>query len=189
MRHLKNFKLFLEDADFDVNLTDAPDLRMSKEKFNTIKKYLNDYNLKKKLIDQAYLTVKIDVELQKKIEQILGPTDAKPGDDRNPFLVEYLHISSLKRQMDKLQKELVNDKISKDDFQEQLKLSTEASTKDSVNKKLAEINTRMSTKTTTISSLSRDVADSEKKLQEKMSKIQKEMNDYIQKISKDTPIQ
>ena len=93
MRHLKPYRIFLEEAEFDVNITDEPDIKMAKEKLTTLKSQLSEYKNKKSLIDSAYLTIKIDADLQKEIESIIGKTDALPGQDRNPFLVEYLHLS------------------------------------------------------------------------------------------------
>jgi len=183
MKYLKKYKLFTEEVDFNVNITDEPDLKMAKEKLATLKTNLSDYKTKKPLIDTAYLTIKIDAELQKKIEQIIGKTDAQAGKDRNPFLVEYLHVSNLKRKINNLQNELVKDKLSKDDFTEELSLSTEASTKTSVSSKISDITNRISTKTASIASLSKEVADSEKELQTKMFNVEKEMQDYIKKIS------
>ena len=83
MRHLKPYRIFLEEAEFDVNITDEPDIKMAKEKLTTLKSQLSEYKNKKALIDSAYLKIKIDADLQKEIESIIGKTDA----DRNPFLV------------------------------------------------------------------------------------------------------
>ena len=192
MKHLKRYKLFTEEADFDVNITDEPDLKMAKEKLATLKTNLSDYKTKKPIIDTAYLTIKIseprnveaeDADLQKKTEEIMGKTDIQSGKDRNPFLVEYLHVSNLKRKINNLQNELVKDKLSKDDFTEELGLSTEASVKASVTSKISDITNRISTKTVSIASLSKEVTDAEKELQTKMFNVEKEMQDYIKKIS------
>jgi hypothetical protein len=150
MRYLKKFKLFNEEVDFDVNITDEPDLKMSKEKLATLKKNISDYKTKKPLLDKAYLTALTDIDLQTSVEGIVGKVDALPEKDRNPFLVEYLHVANLKRKVDKFQKDITKDKISKDDFQEELSLATETSTKDAVNKKLTDINTRIYKATTFI---------------------------------------
>ena len=182
MKHLKRYKLFTEEADFDVNITDEPDLKMAKEKLATLKTNLSDYKTKKPIIDTAYLTIKIDADLQKKTEEIMGKTDIQSGKDRNPFLVEYLHVSNLKRKINNLQNELVKDKLSKDDFTEELGLSTESSVKASVTSKITDITNRISTKTTNIASLNKEVTDSEKELQTKMFNVEKEMQDYIKKI-------
>lgn len=183
MKYLKKYKLFNEEVDSDVNITDEPDLKMAKEKFATLKKNLADFKIKKPLIDNAYLMVKTDAELQLKMEQILGKTDSQSGTDRNPFLVEYLNVSNLKRKINNLQKEIVKDKLSKDDFTEELKLSTESTTKAAVSSKITDITNRISTKTANIASLKTDVAEAEKNLQTKMTSVEKEMLDYIKKIS------
>ena len=183
MKYLKKYKLFTEEADFDVNITDEPDLKMAKEKLATLKTNLSDYKTKKPIIDTAYLTIKIDDDLQKKTEEIMGKTDIQSGKDRNPFLVEYLHVSNLKRKINNLQNELVKDKLSKDDFTEELSLSTESSTKASVTSKISDITNRISAKTTNIALLSKEVTDAEKELQTKMFNVEKEMQDYIKKIS------
>jgi len=183
MKYLKKYKLFTEEADFDVNITDEPDLKMAKEKLATLKTNLADYKTKKPIIDAAYLTIKIDDDLQKKTEEIMGKTDIQSGKDRNPFLVEYLHVSNLKRKINNLQNELVKDKLSKDDFTEELSLSTESSTKASINSKISDITNRISAKTTNIALFSKEVTDAEKELQTKMFNVEKEMQDYIKKIS------
>jgi hypothetical protein len=183
MKYLKRYKLFTEEAEFDVNITDEPDLKMAKEKLDTLKTNLSEYETKKPIIDTAYLTIKIDADLQKKTEEIMGKTDIQSGKDRNPFLVEYLHVSNLKRKINNLQNELVKDKLSKDDFTEELGLSTESSVKASVNSKINDINDRISAKTTNIALLSKEVTDAEKELQTKMLNVEKEMQDYIKKIS------
>jgi hypothetical protein len=186
MKYLKKYKLFTEEVDFETNITDEPDLKMSKEKLETLKKNLTDYKTKKTLLDKAYLTALTDIDLKSAVDGIVGKTDALPEKDRNPFLVEYLHVANLKRKVDKFQKDITKDKISKDDFQEELSLATETSTKAAVSKKLTDINTRISTKTTTISSLVKDISDAQKALDTKMSNVEKEMMDYIKKISSET---
>ena len=179
MNYLKKYKKFLEDADFVINATDSPDLQISKENFEVIKTQLTEYKTKKILIDNAYKTITDNINLQKKLEELVGK------DNKNPFLVEYLHVSSLKNNIDKLQKELVNDKISKDDFTEQLRLSSEKVTKDAINIKLIDINKRISDKNTNILKLQNDVKNSETQLQTNMNNIEKEMKDYIKKISEE----
>jgi len=185
MRHLKKYKIFLEEAEFDVNITDEPDIKMAKEKLTTLKNQLAEYKTKKPLIDSAYLTIKIDADLQKKIESIVGKIDALPGQDRNPFLVEYLHIASLTRKVDNLQKNIANDKVKKDDFNEELKLSKDDSTKQTVSGKITDITNRISTNTASIASLTKEISEAQTSLNKKMSDTEKNMMDSIKKISKE----
>ena len=179
MKYLKKYKLFLEEDEFDVNITDDTDLKMSKENLENTRKQLTEFKTKKPLIDNAYLKINIDSDLQSKIEEIVG----KESENRNPFLVEYLHVADLNRKINKLQKELVDDKISKDDFTQQIGLSPEQSTKDALNQKITDITNRISTKNANISSLMKEVNDSSNELKLKMSKIEKDMQGYIKKIS------
>ena len=185
MRHLKPYRIFLEEAEFDVNITDEPDIKMAKEKLTTLKNHLAEYKVKKPLIDSAYLTIKIDADLQKKIEEIVGKVDGLPGQDRNPFLVEYLHIASLTRKVDKLQKDIANDKVKKDDFSEELKLSKDDSTKQAVSGKITDITNRISTNTASITPLTKEISNSQSILNKKMLDVEKNMMDNIKKISKE----
>jgi DNA-directed RNA polymerase subunit L len=184
MRNLKSYKIFLEESEFDVNITDEPDVKMAKEKLTTLKNQLAEYKTKKPLIDTAYLTIKIDSDLQKKIESIVGKIDALPGQDRNPFLVEYLHIAKLTRKVNNIQKDITNDKLKKDDFNEELKLSKDSSTKQAVTVKITDINNRISTNTSSISSITKEISDAQSSLNKKMTDLEKDIIDNIKKISK-----
>jgi hypothetical protein len=183
MRKLKSYKIFLEESEFDVNITDEPDIKMAKEKLTTLKTQLADYKSKKPLIDNAYLTIKIDADLQKKLEEIVGKTDSLPGKDRNPFLVEYLHVANLKRKVDKSQKDIATDKVKKDDFTQELKLAADETTKQTVGAKITDITNRISTNTASIASLTKEINDAQKSLDKKMSDVEKNMMDSIKKIS------
>ena len=185
MRHLKPYTIFLEEAEFDVNITDEPDIKMAKEKLTTLKNQLAEYKTKKALIDSAYLSIKIDTDLQKKIESIVGKIDALPGQDRNPFLVEYLHIASLTRKVNNIQKDIANDKVKKDDFSEELKLSKDDSTKQAVTGKITDITNRISTNAASIASLTKEISDAQSSLNKKMLDVEKNMMDNIKKISKE----
>jgi hypothetical protein len=185
MKHLKKYKLFLEESEFDVDSNDSIDIKMSKEKLETLKKELTEYKTKKSLIDNAYQTIKIDSDLQKKIEEILGKADAGPGKDRNPFLVEYLHVANLTRKVNKAQEDIANDKIKLDDFNEELKLSDNDSSKKNISSKITDIKNRISTNTTSISSLTKEISDAKTSLDKKMSETEKNMMDNIKKISID----
>jgi hypothetical protein len=185
MKHLKSYRFFLEEAEFDVNITDEPDIKMAKEKLTTLKNQLAEYKTKKPLIDTAYLTIKIDADLQKKVEEIVGKVDALPGKDRNPFLVEYLHIAKLTRKVNNIQKDITNDKVRKDDFSEELKLSKDDSTKQAVTGKITDINNIISTNTASIASLTKEINDAQTSLNKKMIDVEKNMMDSIKKISKE----
>jgi len=179
MGHIKSYKLFLEEAEFDVQSTDSPDIRTAKEELSKLKKQIVDFNTKKPLIDNAYLKSSTDADLQAKVDQIVG----KAGTDRNPFLVDYLHVANLKRKVDKTQKDITTDKLKKDDFTQELSLSKESSIKQAVGAKITDITNRISTKTAEIASLSKEISDAESSLKKKMIDIEKNMMDNIKKIA------
>lgn len=181
MRHLKPYRIFLEEAEFDVNITDEPDIKMAKEKLTTLKSQLSEYKNKKALIDSAYLKIKIDADLQKEIESIIGKTDA----DRNPFLVDYLHIANLTKKINNSQEDVTNDKVKKDDFSEELKLSEDDSTKQSILSKITDITNRISTNIASIAPLTKEISNSQSILNKKMLDVEKNMMDNIKKISKE----
>lgn len=183
MKHLLKFQKFFEEIDLEVKITDEPSVRMSKEKYKTFKKQLAEYKTKKPLIDKAYLMAETEEDLNIKVKEIIGKTDSLPKEDRNPFLVEYLNVANLKRKIDRLQKDIATDKVKKDDFSQELNLSSESSVKSMVDKKLKDVGERIKTNTSSIASLTKEVAESQRKLLQKMTKLQKEMTDYIKKIS------
>lgn len=182
MNRIKSYKLFLEEAEFDVQSTDTPDIKTAKEELSKLKKQIIDFNTKKPLVDNAYLKSSTDADLQAKVDQIVGKT----GTDRNPFLVDYLHVASLKRKVDKTQKDITTDKLKKDDFTQEMNLSTESSVKQMVSAKITDITNRISTKTAEIVSLSKEIADSEASLKKKMIDVEKNMMDNIKKIASNT---
>jgi hypothetical protein len=184
MKNIKTYKLFTEEADFNVSLTDEPDIKMAKDQLAVTKNQLVEYKSKKTLIDNAYLKIKSDADLKLKIDEIVGKSDDKTP--KNPFIVEYLHIASLKRRLDKLQSDITNDKIKKDDFGAELGLSKDDSVKQAVNVKITDITNRISTNTANISSLVKDLAEAQKSLDTKMINIEKNMMDNIKKLSSQT---
>ena len=108
MRHLKYYKVFLEEAEFDVQVTDEPDIKASKEQFGDLEKNIKEYKQKKPLIDNLYLKAKTDEDIKSQIDNIVGK------ENKNPFLVEYLHVASLSRKINNIQKDITLDKLKKD---------------------------------------------------------------------------
>lgn len=183
MKKLKSYILFREASEVEARLTDDPALKMAKDKLNTLTKQIAEYKQKKIAIDKAYLMSQTDADLKIAIENIVGEKEIGPQADRNPFLVEYLTIASFKRQIDKLQKGIAEDKIKKDDFSQEMK---QPGASQDINKKVDEITKRMSTNSSTIASIKKDIDSYQKKLDDKMIKLQKEMNDFVKKITTKT---
>lgn len=181
MKYLKKYKLFKESDEFEIEDTDSPDLKMSKDRMNTIKSQISDYNSKKSRIDSLYKSDK-GTDIQKGLEDIIG----KIGDDksdRNPFLIEYAHLSSLERNINKLHDDNSNDKIKIDDLQQSLGLVESDDTKKSIESKISDIKNRMSERSSKISDIEKDLSDKEKDHKERMSKMGEEMKKHIQNMT------
>ena len=177
MKHLKKYNIFLEEAEFDVQTTDKADVKAAKEELSKLKNQLTDYKSKKPIIDNLYLKAKTDEDIKTQINKIVGT------DNKNPFLVDYLHVASLKRKVDNIQKDIASDKLRKDDFNQELKLSNDSSIKQAVSAKITDITNRISTKTAEIASLSKEISDAQSSLDKKMINVEKNMMDNIKKIS------
>jgi hypothetical protein len=67
MKYIKKVQVIYKADEFDIQTTDTPDIKMAKEKMDTIEKQFVEYKTKKITIDQIYLNTKDDseIELQK----------------------------------------------------------------------------------------------------------------------------
>lgn len=189
MKRLQNYKTFLEnitpvDPELKINDTDAPDVKMDKEKLATLKEQLLEYKNKKPLIDNLFLKQTDPAVIESELTKILGKEAMKKGTSsgfdieihRNAFLIDYTHVVKVKYDIDKLQKENVTDKISRDDFQQELIGVQDATTKASVTKKISDIDTRMADRLKKIQQSEVDFAESTKEHNDRM----KEIKDYLE---------
>jgi hypothetical protein len=180
MKYLKKYKLFLEEDEFEINDTDAVDVKMSKEKLNDLKSDFIEYNQKKNLIDNVFKNNKDKPELvESELKKILG----EDSEDRNPFLVEYTHVARSEYEIDKLHDENVKDKLRQDDFRQELSLAKEANTKVAVNSKIQDITNRISGRNKKILDIQKDITERDKEHKEKMKKMNDESKEYIKNIS------
>jgi hypothetical protein len=178
MKYLKKYNLFLE-AGLDILPTDEPDVKASKQQMELVTKQLADYKTKKPQIDTLYKTIKDPTQIEAGLLKILG-TDVK---NRNPFLVDYASISKMIADVDKMQQENTLDKVRLDDFQQDLKITTDANTKQSLTTKVADINKRMTDRVTNINKIQNNFNLADKAHKDKILKVGKDIQDNITKIS------
>lgn len=169
---IKNYKSFLESDEFK-----SPDIEAANNQLSSLKNQLNDFKSKKSNIDNIYSRSKTDDELKKNISPVMDEKNP------NPFITEYLHICELKRKIENSQKSISEDKIKKDDFNEQLRLSTDIDNRQNINNKIKEIDNRISLNTNSINTLNKEINDSQSNLNKKMTDLEKNMMDNIKKIS------
>lgn len=176
---MKYIQLF---EDFVVNDTDQPDVKMSKERLNTIQKQIKEYQQKKSAIDTLYKSTRDVKIIEDGLKKLIGDTDIKNGVDRNPFLVEYIQVTKLKSDIENLTKDNIDDKIKLDDFKRDINATTDPSMKASLNNKILEIDKRMKDRVKKISEINSELEKSEKSHKEKMIKIDKDIKEFTKKV-------
>lgn len=188
MKYLKNYDIFLEEAEFDVQDTDTPDVKVAKDGMNTMKLNLDEYKTKKSVIDKLYLEVKDPAQIETKLKEILGATDIQGGKDRNPFLVEYAHLAKLKADIESMKQQNVYDKAFIDDFNQELKdlgsnKSNDPAQKLVLTTKIAAVNKRITDRTPKMTQIQNDFNKSFIEHTAKINKMGSDMTEYIKKIS------
>jgi chromosome segregation ATPase len=174
MKYLKKYNLFIESDNFDIQDTDKEDVKMSKQNLNDLKKKLSEYNSKKSAIDSLY---KSKSEIKKEdLEKIIGKEE-----DKNDFLVSYANISSIKKKIDDLREKENKKALELSEFKDRL---TDASDiiKPSILKRIEDIQVQKSGIKSKIEEYSKNLPQLEKEHIQKMSKIEDDMKNWIEKI-------
>lgn len=182
MRYLNNYQAFLE-ADIPVGDTDKPDIKMAKEKINTINRQITEYQEKKPKIDQLYSSTSNNKEIEDGLKKILGESDVNSKEDRNPFLVKYLEVARLKKEVEDIQNKNVKDKMTLDDFNQELSLSKDASTKQAVSFKISDIKNRISLNSAEIVKKMQEIQKREAESKTEMDKIKRDIIQNTQRIN------
>lgn len=182
MKYLNNYQSFLE-ADIPVSDTDKPDIKMAKEKINTINKQIAEYQEKKPKIDQLYSSTSNNKEIEEGLKKILGESDVNAKEDRNTFLVKYLEVARLKKEVEDIQNKNVKDKMTLDDFNQELSLSKDSSIKQVVSFKISEIKTRMSFNSSEIVKKTKEIQKKEAETKAEMDKIKRDIVQNTQRIN------
>ncbi len=110
MKYLKKYTSFNEEDEFDVSISDTIDVRMSKEELTKMKADIADYNKKKSDIDSIFRNGKTDIEINGKIDALLGKDVSK----RNPYLVNYLSAAKGDKDINDIIKGITDDSKIKD---------------------------------------------------------------------------
>lgn len=178
MKIIKSFKVFKEEAEFDVNLTDKPDVKASKEGLEILSKHLKEFKTKKVEIDNLFKQKIDNAELNKRVESIIG----KEVDKRNPFLVSYLQVAQDQKRLD----DLINKNIS-ENSSIQLNQSLLSNSSDDVQKKsiqdlINKSQQNIRDNSTSISILKKSIDENSKKIKEDMSKIEEDLKDKIKTL-------
>lgn len=177
MKYLKSLKLFLEE--FEISDTDYPDVAAKKKDLNVLLSHIRDYNSGVSKIDDILLNKskgKSSEEVTKMLDVII-----EKGGDRNTFLSQYTSAARMKKKIESLQSQIINDKIRLDDFKSSLP-DVSNDDKSSLNAKILDINNRIREKGIKINELKKEISEKEKELKQKMSDKRKELEEKIKNI-------
>lgn len=173
MIYLKKYKKFLESDEFDITDNDKEDVKMAKEKLNSLKVKLNEYNSKKSQVDSLY---KSDNIKPGDLEKIVGKDD-----NRNEFLVSYANIAAMTKKIEDL-KEKDNKKAAElSEFKDRLSDAGEES-KESISDRISVIGDQIKDIKSKISESSKKLPEMIKEHELKMSNLEENMKKWIEKI-------
>ena len=180
MKHLKKYQFFLKE-NFDIQDTDKEDVKMSKEKMNDINKEIEDYKVKKSQIENLWKKVKNKQELEE-TEQLVKPIIGE-GEKMNQFLVQLNTICRIETEVELAHEEIVKDKIRADEMRSEAALVKDATTKAAATARVTDIQNRIAQKNQEILDKSKKFEELDKEHKQKMQDLQKNIQEYIKKIS------
>lgn len=180
MKYLKKFNSFCEAL--EVENTDSADVKFSKEKMNSIEKWLTEYGQKKPTIDQIYKTEKNPESREQKLKNILGKEESGQGQDRNPLLVKYCRIAKSQADVDDINKKIINDKLQLKDFEDSLGTSKDADQKKLLQSTIADCKNRITANNQKIKDMLVDANNLEKEIKTDMDKFKKDIDNFSKEI-------
>lgn len=173
MKYLKNYKYFKED--FEIEETDEEDVKISKEELNKLKDQISEFNSKKSKIDTLYKSDNQDI--QSELEKILGDEE-----DRNPFLLAYSNISSMKKKIEDLHIRMNEKAIELSDFKDKLSIAEDNESRTELTSKINEIHQQMTDMKKELDDSIKKVPEMEEELKDKIEKREEDMKKWIEKI-------
>ena len=185
MKYLKKWNLYFEEL--KIEDSDTPDIKMAKQKLNTLRAQIDEFDTKYNDIDVAYKS-NDDKKILDMEKKLFGPTDIRNGADRNEFLVKYLNIAKKKGQIDKGVNQIAIDNLNLQKSQDILRITTDKGIKDQYNKEIPKINQKIQNTKKDIEKKKVDASNSFQNIKTEMEEREKEMLDNINKIIKDSNI-
>jgi len=186
MRNIKNYKLFLED-----NGNEELNVSMARQNLETFNKNITEYNSSKSSLSDLYLNIDTKTgsmlynneDLKLKVESIVGKEDIQNGKDRNPLLLDLMSVLSLQRRLIVLQSRNDKDTESENDLQTQISSEQNADTKKSLVDQNKIVSDRIIKNNQSITQLLTDINSSNKDHIDKMSSMEEDLKNNINKIS------
>lgn len=179
MKYLKGYRTF-EEAEFDVSPNDTINVKKSKEQLTVIRDDIDEYNRVKPKLDLIYKNSKTDIEISKKVDELVG----KDKEKRNPFLVSYLTVCDDERRMSNLIKSLSEDEMSVNRMKDMMNLTDDVNQKKNMKISIDEIKNRSARTKSDISKLKLDIQKRRKDIELKTKDVLKGIQKDIKNITK-----
>lgn len=180
MKYLKRFGSFFEAI--EVETTDSTDVKFSKEKMNSLEKWMTEYNQKKPAIDQIYKNEKNPQTREEKLKNLIGKAESGQGQDRNPFLVKYCRIAKAQADVDDINKKIINDKLQLKDFEDSVGLAKDTDQKKLLQSTVADCKNRISANNQKIKDMLDDVLKLEQEIKTDMDEMKKDIDTFSKEI-------
>jgi len=177
MKWLKNYLLFKEGVDVDIEASDNVDVKAAKTSFNDMKAHIDEFKSKKSKVDNIFQKKDIDkTQLDKEIESVLGSSYSEDGSsERNPFLSNYIRVASDQRRLDNLLDDVVTDRESLQSNRSLLANVEGDEQKSSLENTIGTITKRIQDSQTSIEILKKDINNNKQKIEDNMKDAEKEI--------------
>lgn len=178
MKYLKDYNYFKENL--EIEETDEESVKVSKEQLNRLKEHISEFKSKKSAIDSLYKKFTLDKkeqDLKSGLEKILGVEESK-----NPFLVSYANISSIKNSIETLQKKSDDKAIELSNFKDRLSIAEDPQSKLALTDKIKVIQKQMADMKIDLDNKIKKIPELEKKLNDNIKKSEEDMKKWIENI-------
>lgn len=172
MKYIKDFILYKEENEFDVKDTDSDDKKMSKEKLSDFNKKISEYNSLKSKIDNIY---KKGENISVELEKVLGKKD------RNPFLVFYISIASLKKKIEDIKNSDDKKALEISEFKSRLNDASDEN-KLKISDRIKEMESEKTNLNKELNDINKKIPELEKELKDKINNQQKDIQEWIKNI-------
>lgn len=189
MKYLLRYNLFLEDKKEDnfpaeeyiknFGVHPAKDEGDASKKLSDFNNDIQKYNALKSKIDDIYLRSKDDAEIKSKLLNLMGKRDDVR---RNPFLIKYQNIASMKRKINSLKEDITKDQMSQKDY-ESMSQGNENDTQNSqIADRVAELDNSIKDKNEQLRKLNDQLNRGYSELKKFIEDMKKDMNKWMKTV-------
>jgi DNA repair exonuclease SbcCD ATPase subunit len=179
---ITKYKNFIGEA-LTILQTDSPSVATTIHKFNDLEKFINEFNTKRTVLRNIYLTYDGEDDLINKLSSqnfIEKTTNKKEIKFENPLLQMYSQVCDKIRRVEQIKKDVDNSNSNIKDKQQFI--SDNPSSKEENTEDIKSIQTQISDKNKDIQELNQEIVRLERQTNEKLKQMSKELVDTKKEI-------